>query len=704
MQLSIRYVVELPLSPTPVHTAMPGRSPWASGSSALFEEWCALAGGSELRPSDIKPLGKGDALVIIDLQKDFVPGDVVTNPQGGRFGVAEGDHIVQPIVSLISSVVTSGATCIATRDYHPHDHVSFMSEGGPFPEHCVQGTPGAQFMPPIAVALSAAHKARPTDVHIAFKAFHEDADSFGALPYFKGGESRLSLRSPGNASSSYCVGCAACPWTGSIIVKQSAMAAAVRREESPDMDAPPDMLALCGDSSQERGSQTLEDRLRGCKRIFVCGLALDFCVLDTCLNARLGGFEHVVLLLDAARAAHIPGVGHHGTGFLSDPLSVVRQLRDAGVTIATYTDACQPGTLKSPSPRGVGTAAAPEEEGAFPDRLGPLGLETTSALGVTVDKRSDRYTIELTGNLAGLAGLNFANSGTCSPLAGLPEGWPAAPAGATGFRWAYPADGMAQADRLEFYTRFLGADVSVDKCFVAYGGFLLLDAAGRVLAVQAIMRTSTDATRQMHFSPQQKCPTDAVSHMLECGRMRSVTLPHLRRCGAESFGWVHPEEQVGPTTAAASQPSTEASSPRKPRPLSSYGAFLYTFSSGAPIIFHMINPGVILTSQQEARAQIKSVERQNNLRRALTIGQSMMNVDEEVKSEVQREDSRRRKKSKDFTYLPGAAVFAKFSLAFGRMSASSMVEGKRAADEEGRSEGGEQSSRTTEKSQFCVVM
>ena len=120
--------------------------------------------------------------------------------------------------------------------------------------------------------------------------------------------------------------------------------------------------------------------------------------------------------------------------------------------------------------------------------------------------------------------------------------------------------------------------------------------------------------------------------MRESGRMRAVTLPHLRRCGAESFGWVHPDEQVGSATAAASQPSTQASTPRKPRPLSSYGAFLYTFSSGAPIIFHMINPGVILTAQQEARAQIKGIERMNNLRRALTIGQSMTNVHEEVRA------------------------------------------------------------------------
>ena len=88
------------------------------------------------------------------------------------------------------------------------------------------------------------------------------------------------------------------------------------------MNAPPDVLALAGDESGDGGRPRALSRLhalRKKKRLFVCGLALDFCVLDTCLNARELGFEEVWIVLDAARAARIPGVGAHGTGFLSSP-------------------------------------------------------------------------------------------------------------------------------------------------------------------------------------------------------------------------------------------------------------------------------------------------------------------------------------------------------------------------------------------------
>ncbi len=36
---------------------------------------------------------------------------------------------------------------VATRDWHPPDHASFETEGGPWPVHCVQGTAGAEFHP-----------------------------------------------------------------------------------------------------------------------------------------------------------------------------------------------------------------------------------------------------------------------------------------------------------------------------------------------------------------------------------------------------------------------------------------------------------------------------------------------------------------------------------------------------------------------------
>ena len=63
------------------------------------------------------------------------------------------------------------------------------------------------------------------------------------------------------------------------------------------------------------------------------GLALDFCVLDTCLNASSLGFRGVYMVLDAARAAHIPGVGSFGSGFLSDPAGVASKLEAAAVQV-----------------------------------------------------------------------------------------------------------------------------------------------------------------------------------------------------------------------------------------------------------------------------------------------------------------------------------------------------------------------------------
>ena len=73
---------------------------------------------------------RGDALLVVDVQRDFCP--------GGSLAVAGGDHVavrVQALAPLFSTVVTS-------RDSHPEGHVSFLEQGGPWPIHCVQGTPG----------------------------------------------------------------------------------------------------------------------------------------------------------------------------------------------------------------------------------------------------------------------------------------------------------------------------------------------------------------------------------------------------------------------------------------------------------------------------------------------------------------------------------------------------------------------------------
>lgn len=82
-------------------------------------------------------LRANDALIIVDLQRDFCP--------GGKLPVAEGDEIVPIVNRLIDEATAAGALVVASRDWHPPDHSSFTAAGGPWPEHCVRGTEGARF-------------------------------------------------------------------------------------------------------------------------------------------------------------------------------------------------------------------------------------------------------------------------------------------------------------------------------------------------------------------------------------------------------------------------------------------------------------------------------------------------------------------------------------------------------------------------------
>jgi len=75
-----------------------------------------------------------EALLIIDFQNDFC--------SGGALAVPDGDAIA----SRVNELIDSGRfdLVVATRDWHPADHASFAEQGGPWPPHCVQGTPGAE--------------------------------------------------------------------------------------------------------------------------------------------------------------------------------------------------------------------------------------------------------------------------------------------------------------------------------------------------------------------------------------------------------------------------------------------------------------------------------------------------------------------------------------------------------------------------------
>jgi nicotinamidase/pyrazinamidase len=74
------------------------------------------------------------ALIIVDFQNDFVP--------GGALPVSDGDAIAGRVAELARS--GDFDVVVATRDWHPPDHKSFEAQGGPWPDHCVQGTPGAE--------------------------------------------------------------------------------------------------------------------------------------------------------------------------------------------------------------------------------------------------------------------------------------------------------------------------------------------------------------------------------------------------------------------------------------------------------------------------------------------------------------------------------------------------------------------------------
>ncbi len=179
-----------------------------------------------------------DVLLIIDIQNDFV--------DGGALAVPGGDSIV-PIVNRL---VRTFAHVVVTQDWHPEGHASFASshEGAkPFdvvkmpygeqvlwPDHCVQGEPGARL--------------------------HEGLDVDSAF---------LILRKGVNAE----------------IDSYSAFTEA--------------------DGKTTTGLAALL-KARGARRVFACGLATDYCVAYSALDARAAGFETFVVD-DACRAIDAGG-------------------------------------------------------------------------------------------------------------------------------------------------------------------------------------------------------------------------------------------------------------------------------------------------------------------------------------------------------------------------------------------------------------
>lgn len=107
---------------------------------------------------------RGDALLIADIQRDFLP--------GGALGVARGDGVIAPVNHAIECFHSLGLPVIVSRDWHPPDHCSFKAHGGPWPPHCVQDTPGAAFSAELAV---------PADSLVISKGQLADREAYSAF-------------------------------------------------------------------------------------------------------------------------------------------------------------------------------------------------------------------------------------------------------------------------------------------------------------------------------------------------------------------------------------------------------------------------------------------------------------------------------------------------------------------------------------------
>jgi nicotinate phosphoribosyltransferase len=240
--------------------------------------------------------GPGDALLLVDVQVDFLP--------GGALPVPAGDAVIAPLNHYVAHFQRRGLPVYATRDWHPADHGSFQAHGGPWPAHAVQHTPGAEFARGLYLPATAAIFPKGTDAaHEAYSGFAHPA---------------------------------------------------------------------------------LEPALRaaGIHRLFLGGLATDYCVLHTARDALRRGFA-VQLLRDAVRAVDLqPGDGARAEAELlalgATPMTLADLAPADPATSALLTDLYQLTMLRGYAAAGMAETAVFE----FSVRRLPAGWNFLVAAGL----------------------------------------------------------------------------------------------------------------------------------------------------------------------------------------------------------------------------------------------------------------------------------------------------------------------------------
>lgn len=142
-------------------------------------------------------VGERPALLVVDVQRDFCP--------GGSLGVPGGDEVVEVLNEYARRFAEMGFPVIASRDWHPAHTTHFKEQGGPWPRHCVAGTPGAEFhpdlrLPPGTIVVSKGTQADED----AYSAFQARDDSGASLKEVLGrlGVGHLFV---GGLATDYCV-------------------------------------------------------------------------------------------------------------------------------------------------------------------------------------------------------------------------------------------------------------------------------------------------------------------------------------------------------------------------------------------------------------------------------------------------------------------------------------------------------------------
>ena len=170
------------------------------------------------RTGSMTDLTPHDALVVVDVQRDFLP--------DGALGIEDGDRIVPILTAYMARFHARGLPIFVTRDWHPPNHCSFREQGGPWPVHCVAGSPGSlpppNFQPPVSAVM-------------IYKAIDQNTEAYSTLQ----------------------------------------------------------------DTPLDRHLRALKVR-----RLFIGGLATDYCVLNTVKDARTLGYD-VCLLMDGIKAVNL---------------------------------------------------------------------------------------------------------------------------------------------------------------------------------------------------------------------------------------------------------------------------------------------------------------------------------------------------------------------------------------------------------------